>query len=138
MKITRREFTKTGLAAGALLGLGGVPAIAGPEHIIGKAIPSSGEHIPVIGLGTNRYGRNPRGDLREALARFHALGGSVIDTAPMYGESENMLGDLMADLDIRDEMFVATKVDKRGGREESDAQMNDSAAKLRTNNFELM
>ena len=56
MRITRRDFSKAGLGALSLAALGGGPAVAGPEHLIRKPIPSTGELVPVIGLGTNRYG----------------------------------------------------------------------------------
>ncbi len=140
MKITRREFTQAGLGTALLAAVPG--AMAGPHDLIRRAIPSSGEEIPVVGLGTNRYGVDAseaaRAPLREALSRFHALGGTLIDTAPMYRTSESVLGDLIAGLDIRDDLFVATKVDEEGGRDASDAQMNDSLAKLQTSSFDLM
>lgn len=142
MKITRREFTQASLSAGALLVTGGHAALAGPSDLITKAIPSSGEKIPVIGLGTNRYGVDTseaaRAPLRSALRRFHELGGTLIDTAPMYRSSEAVLGDLIAELGLRDELFVATKVDKTGGRDDSDAQMQESTQRLRTKEFDLM
>ncbi len=140
MKITRREFTKAGLGTALLAAVPG--AIAGPEDLIRRPIPSSGEEIPVVGLGTNRYGVDTsdaaRAPLRESLARFHELGGTVVDTAPSYRTSESVLGDLIDGLGIRDEIFLATKVDKTEGREASDAQMNDSLAKMRTSSFDLM
>ena len=141
MKITRRDFGKASLGAASLVALGG-PAMAGPEHMIKKAIPSSGEMVPVIGLGTNRYGvgtsEAERAPLRAALERFHQLGGTVIDTAPMYRSSESVLGDLIADLGIRDDLFIATKADKEPGGEPTRQQMLDSARKLKTGTFDLM
>lgn len=139
----RREFTKASLGAASLaaLGPGLGPAFAGPEHLIRKVIPSSGELIPIIGLGTNRYGVDEseasRAPLRAALNRFHELGGALIDTAPQYRTSESVLGDLIADLEIRDDLFVATKTDKSSAVETS-AQMQDSARKLKTSKFDLM
>ena len=56
MNITRRNFSKAGLGAISLAAMGAGSALAGPEHMIRKAIPSSGEMVPVIGLGTNRFG----------------------------------------------------------------------------------
>jgi aryl-alcohol dehydrogenase-like predicted oxidoreductase len=142
MKISRRAFNKAGLGAVSLAALGGGNAIAGPEHLIRKAIPSSGELVPVIGLGTNRYGvgddAEKRAVLRAALKRFHELGGTVIDTAPSYRSSEAVLGDLIADLGIRDDLFVATKTDKTPGGDATDAQMRDSQARLQTEAFDLM
>jgi aryl-alcohol dehydrogenase-like predicted oxidoreductase len=142
MRLTRREFTQAGLSAGAFLAIGGQAVVAAPDDLIRKAVPSTGEMIPVIGLGTNRYGVNEsaaaRASLRAALERFHGLGGTLIDTAPMYRSSERVLGELMSELGIRNDMFIATKVDRTGGRDDSDAQMNDSTAKLKTKTFDLM
>ena len=135
----RREFTKASLGAASLAVLS--PVIAAPEHIIRKTIPSSGELIPIIGLGTNRYGVDAsaasRAPLRAALQRFHTLGGTLIDTAPQYRTSETVLGDLIADLGIRDDLFIATKTDKSRAAE-TDVQMQSSAEKLKTSKFDLM
>ena len=141
MSLTRRDFNKAGLGLATTLAVGGT-AYAGPEHQLKRAIPSSGEMIPVIGLGTNRYGvgasPEARAPLRAALKRFAELGGTVIDTAPMYRSSETVLGDLIDGLGIRDELFIATKTDRDAGGEATDAQMRDSQRKLRTETFDLM
>lgn len=141
MKISRREFSKAAFAAGALLVGGGPAAFAGPAGVIRRPIPSTGEMIPIIGLGTNRYGvggsEEARAPLKEALARFHEWGGTVIDTAPSYRTSESVLGDLMAELSMRDDMFVATKVDKEDPGDVV-GQIRDSQSKLRTESFELI
>lgn len=141
MTITRRNFNKAGLGALSLAAFGG-NALAGPEHLIKKAIPSSGELVPIIGLGTNRYGVGDdvaqRAVLRAALRRFQQLGGTVIDTAPMYRSSESVLGDLIADLGIRDDLFIATKTDKDSGAAATATQMQDSQGKLKTEVFDLM
>lgn len=141
MTITRREFNMAAIAAGALITSGGPAAFAGPAGVIKRPIPSSGEMIPVIGLGTNRYGvgdsEQARAPLQEALARFHKLGGTLIDTAPSYRTSESVLGDLISELGIRDEMFVATKVDRESPAA-VDTQIRDSQRKLQTESFELL
>jgi len=141
MTITRREFNKASLGALSLAALGG-NALAGPENLVRKAIPSSGETVPIIGLGTNRYGVGndveKRAVLRAALSRFHELGGTVIDTAPMYRNSESVLGDLIADLGIRDELFIATKTDEDGGAAATVAQMQRSQDVLKTSTIDLM
>ena len=141
-RISRRDFTKSTLAACGLVAAGGPAALAGPADIIRRRIPSTGELIPIMGLGTNRYGvgtsPDERAPLREALARFHELGGKVIDTAPGYRTSESVLGELISNLGVRDELFVATKVDRDGGRDDSVAQIRDSAGKLRTETIDLM
>jgi aryl-alcohol dehydrogenase-like predicted oxidoreductase len=142
MKLTRRDFNKAGLGALSLAALGSGHALAGPEHLIRKAIPSSGELVPVIGLGTNRYGvgddTEKRALLRAALKRFQELGGTIIDTAPMYRSSEAVLGDLIADLGIREDLFIATKADKEPGGEATVAQMQESQRRLQTDSFDLM
>ena len=141
-RISRREFTRSTIAACGLLAAGAPGAFAQPGNVIRRGIPSSGEMIPIVGLGTNRYGVGPapeeRAPLREALARFHELGGRVIDTAPGYRTSESVLGDLMGDLGIGDELFLATKVDRDGGRDQSLAQIRESADKLGTDTIDLM
>ena len=141
-RISRRVFTRTTLAACGLVAAGGPAALATPADVIKRRIPSSGEFIPIMGLGTNRYGvgtaPGERAPLREALARFHELGGTVIDTAPGYRTSESVLGDLMAELGIRERLFLATKVDRDGGRDDSLAQIRDSARRLGTATIDLM
>jgi aryl-alcohol dehydrogenase-like predicted oxidoreductase len=142
MNISRRNFSKAGLGAISLAAMGTGNALAGPEHIIRKAIPSSGETVPIIGLGTNRFGvgddSQKRALLQATLRRFHQLGGTVIDTAPMYRSSESVLGDLIANLGIRRALFVATKTDKDGGADATDAQMRESQRRLQTQKFDLM
>ena len=141
MAITRRDFARASLGIGATLVLGKRPVFAGPADIIKKAIPSSGEKVPIVGVGTNRYGvgtsNESRAPLRAALRRFHQLGGTVIDTAPQYRSSESVFGDLIADLGIRDDLFIATKAD-RSDQDAVDAQMNQSLQKLRTERFDAM
>ena len=141
MSVTRREFNKTALLAGGAIALVGSSSIAAAENVIRKAIPSSGEEIPIVGLGTNRYGvgtsDEARKPLRAALNRFRELGGTVIDTAPSYRTSESVLGDLIADLGIRDDLFVATKADQSSSEAVS-GQMQESLGKLKTNSFDLM
>jgi len=89
-----------------------------------RSIPSSGERLPIVGLGTYRVfdipEGQPRDQQREVLRRFHAAGGRVVDTSPMYGEAERVLGELAAELGITDDLFFATKVWARGEREAHD------------------
>ncbi len=85
-----------------------------------RPIPSSGERIPVIGIGTARrydVGATPaeRDPLKAVLARFPELGGKLIDTAPGYGAAETVTGDLIKQLGNRDKLFLATKVSSRTG-----------------------
>lgn len=142
MKYSRREFAKAGLGVASLAALGGRTALAGPEHLIRKAIPSSDEMLPIVGLGTNRFGvgesEAARAPLRAALERFHRLGGAVIDTAPMYRTSEKVLGSLIAELGIREDLFLGTKTDRTDGSAAVAEQMNESLARLQTKKIDLM
>jgi aryl-alcohol dehydrogenase-like predicted oxidoreductase len=116
MPITRRETLKAG--AGAVVTLGASNVLAQSSAVIQKTIPSSGETIPPVGIGTNRYGvgdsEAERAPLRDTMARFVELGGKVMDTASVYGSSEVVIGDLAGELGIRDQLFLVTKTDIRG------------------------
>lgn len=81
-----------------------------PPALITRAIPATGQRLPVIGVGTNSFTESKRMDLRVLLNRMVELGGSVVDTAPVYGESEQVIGELMAELGIRERIFLATKI----------------------------
>lgn len=112
---SRRRMLQGGLCT--TLGLAAGPAFcASPASaLITRPIPSSGERIPVIGLGTIWF-RNAQYDaLYAVLQRMYALGGTLIDTAAAYGESEQVIGRALARLGIRNRMFIATKFDSGGG-----------------------
>ncbi len=107
-----------------------------------RAIPSTGEEIPVVGLGTWRGFDIGRGDAERAPRRavLETLldgGGAVVDSSPMYGRAEGVAGDLLADMGRRDEAFIATKVWTRG-RAAGIAEMEDSFRLLRTDTVDLM
>ena len=107
-----------------------------------RAIPSSGEKLPVIGLGTWRtfdvdLTPDNRKQLEDVLALFVKFGGRVIDSSPMYGQAEEVIGDLTATLGIRDKLFLATKVWTRG-KESGISSMERSMARLRTKRIDLM
>jgi diketogulonate reductase-like aldo/keto reductase len=100
-----------------------------------KPIPSTGEQIPVIGLGTWQVfdvGDGDRDPLREVLK---LLDGNVVDSSPMYGTSESVAGDLMAE--VKKRLFVATKV-WTSGRAEGIRQMDTSFKRLRVQQMDLM
>ena len=113
-----------------------------PAPLLTRPIPSSGEKLPVIGVGTNRY--NPTTDeermsRKAVLAGLTAAGAKVIDTAPSYGESERVIGDLLAEIGNRGRCFLATKVTARGGtREEGEAMLEASRQKLRSDRLDLV
>jgi aryl-alcohol dehydrogenase-like predicted oxidoreductase len=141
MQFTRRELLKAGVAAGAALLL---PASlrAQTPALIEKKIPSSGEALPVIGLGTARRYESVTSDaerapLRETVREFKALGGKVIDSSPTYGTAEAVVGDLVAELKIRDGLFFATKV-STSGREAGVRQIEHSFKLLHTPKIDLV
>ena len=112
------------------------------EEIQKRIIPVSGESIPVVGLGTWRtFDVNPGGDgttpLRNVVNNLVNKAGSVIDSSPMYGSSEAVVGDLSDDLRLRKKVFLATKVWTRG-KEAGIRQMEDSFRKMKTNTMDLM
>jgi aryl-alcohol dehydrogenase-like predicted oxidoreductase len=107
-----------------------------------RVIPSSGAMLPVVGCGTWQafdVGAAPeeRAPLAEVLGVLFAAGGSVIDSSPMYGRAEGVVGDLLATMGAREKAFLATKV-WTSGREAGIAQMQRSLALLRTDRIELM
>ncbi|MBI1995861.1 MAG: aldo/keto reductase, partial [Deltaproteobacteria bacterium] len=107
-----------------------------------RPIPRTGESLPVIGLGTwQTFDAGPtaaeRAPLRGVLGEFVKLGGSVIDSSPMYGRSETVVGELAAELNLHKKLFLATKV-WTSGREEGIRQMEQSLAKLRVSRVDLM
>lgn len=139
--ISRRTFNKLGLGALSLGTFGGNPVIADEHGLVKRPIPSSGEMLPIVGLGTNRYGvgesDEKRAPLIASLERFHGLGGTCVDTAPSYRDSEAVLGDLITDLGIREDLFIATKID-RSDAQESAEQMKVSLRRLKIATFDLI
>src|ERR1700689_3512728 len=109
-KLSRRDEARLTLAVGVGALCASRSFAADPAALITKAIPSSGQRLPVIGIGTNAFSEARHDDLRPVLKRMAELGGSVIDTAPAYGESEQVIGELVAELGIRDRIFLATKL----------------------------
>jgi diketogulonate reductase-like aldo/keto reductase len=107
-----------------------------------KPIPSTGEPLPVIGVGTWQtfdVGADAaaRAPLREVLKLMTQAGRGVVDSSPMYGSSEAVAGDLMAELGMRDKLFVATKV-WTSGRDAGAKQMQTSFKRLRVERMDLM
>jgi aryl-alcohol dehydrogenase-like predicted oxidoreductase len=143
--MSRREALKMATTTGAGLALGHLawPFAADAQGApILKAIPKGGEKLPVIGLGTNTYGvKTPEemAPLREVLRAMPAAGGTLIDTAPGYGRSEIVLGELIAELGNRDKFFLATKVTAPNGDVAAGtAMLEESFKRLKTDRIELM
>jgi aryl-alcohol dehydrogenase-like predicted oxidoreductase len=130
------------LAAGAA-GLRSQGVVAREMKAMGKRpVPRTGELLPVIGVGTWRTfdvgpGDAARAELREVLRGMVALGGSVVDSSPMYGEAERVVGDLASELGLHKTLFLATKV-WTSGRESGIRQMEASLKLMRTERLDLM
>jgi len=154
--LSRRDAIRLGVGAGVFLTLDKLPmlhvrsaaaeapGLTAAPSLIERAIPSSGEKLPVVGIGTARSYEAPTPEelpvLRDVLRRFPELGGKLLDTAPSYGRAEIVVGDALAELENRDKYFLATKVSVRGGgdRGAAAAQMEDSLKRLKTDHIDLM
>jgi diketogulonate reductase-like aldo/keto reductase len=130
----RRRALLAALAAGAA---------AKPLHAamptVSRNIPSTGEALPVIGLGTWQA-FDVRGDtsqLREVIKVLTVMGGRVVDSSPMYGAAESVLGELVGELGVRDKLFFATKV-WTSGRAEGIRQMETSFKRMGVPRMDLM
>ena len=146
MTLSRRDLLKIGAGASAAVALGVRPGFGrGPSvplDLVLRPIPSTGEKIPVVGIGTSRRydvgaSAAERDPLRETLSVFRELGGTLIDTAPSYGNAEVVVGDLVSELGFRDDLFFATKV-RTEGREAGEAEIASSFERLRTDRFDLL
>ena len=142
--MTRREAARLigATAGGLLLPIERAQANAESSAMLTRAIPSSGEKLPVIGLGTWQafdvdLTSDNRRQLGDVLSLFVKLGGRVIDTSPMYGRAEEMIGELATALGIQDKIFLATKVWTRG-KENGIKSMERSMALLRAKRIDLM
>ena len=139
--MTRREAAKViGGTAAALV----FPVSVEGDSLtmLTRIIPCSGEKLPVIGLGTWRafdvdLTAEIRSQLEDVLSRFVELGGRVIDSSPMYGRAEQVIGELTSSLGIREKLFLATKVWTRG-KQNGIESMERSLTLFRTNRIDLM
>ncbi|MGB8337840.1 MAG: aldo/keto reductase [Burkholderiales bacterium] len=145
MNLYRRRTLKRLSVIGAGLAASSLPLrkIHAQEKILMRKIPKTGEALPAVGLGSWQsfdISNNDAGELakaKEVLKRFVELGGRVIDSSPMYGASESVLGDLAAQLNIHKQLFVATKV-WTSGRDAGIRQMQESMKKLKVEKLDLM
>jgi len=118
--LTRREYLKyTALAGGALALRPSLLNAFDSGELIQRAIPSSGEKLPIVGLGSSAtFSSLARSEdaslLRDVMSTFLTNGGTVFDTAPSYGASEEVAGGIVQDLDLRQKIFWATKLNVAG------------------------
>jgi aryl-alcohol dehydrogenase-like predicted oxidoreductase len=142
MRMSRRELLEAGIGVGASIFLPSISLLAQAAPLIQRKIPSTGESLPVIGIGTaRRYEavttEAERAPLREVLRQLKEMGGKVVDTAPSYGTAEMVVGDLVAELNIRGSLFIATKVGVHG-RDAGIEQVEQSSKRLRTPTIDLI
>ena len=141
MNTFRRRLLRiaAGCAALALVNKNALAQKSAPQE---RPIPRSGERLPVVGIGTwQTFDVAPqaaeRTELGDVLRRFVALGGRVVDSSPMYGQAERVVGDLTGELGLRDRLFFATKV-WTSGRDAGIRQMENSLRLMRTDRMDLM
>jgi aryl-alcohol dehydrogenase-like predicted oxidoreductase len=144
----RREFLGTSAIASAslLFGTGSLSPMlraASPKGMLRRPIPSTGELVPAIGMGTSGSFQVPADSaeytaLKEVLKRFFAGGGTLIDTAPTYGNAEDNLGPLLAEGGYRKQAFIATKLSGVNGRDAGFAQFASTLKRLGTDKVELL
>ena len=141
--LSRRDALRGALALSASACLStpllGAPGPALP--LITKAIPSSGEKLPAIGLGTDKFELDEREPIITEIQRMEQLGGKVIDTAAAYGDSETLIGEALDG--IRERMFIATKLTLSGRGMHADgvggqASFERSLMRLRTTKVDLL
>jgi diketogulonate reductase-like aldo/keto reductase len=133
--------TSTDPATEARTGMSTTTA-ASSAHVLVRPIGRSGESVPVIGMGSSNtfdVGVTPdeRAPLLDVLRELSAAGGSIIDTSPMYGRSEGVLGDLIEESRLRPKLWIATKVWTKG-REAGDQQIAASMRELKVARLDLL
>jgi aryl-alcohol dehydrogenase-like predicted oxidoreductase len=144
MDLSRRDFIRAGIGMGAAMLVPSSELLAQAAPLLQKKIPSSGESIPIIGLGTARRYEEVTSDaekvpLRETILKFKEVGLKVIDSSPSYGTAEAVVGEIVEGLKIRDALFIATKVSlRKDGRDEGLKQIEQSFKRLRTNKIDLI
>ena len=141
-RLSRREAIRAGVLTGAASALAPWTTAAAqqPAPLLTRPIPSTGEKLPVIGLGANAYGVSAPDDIaarREVLQRMPELGATVVDTAANYGRSEEVIGGVVRELGVRDRLFIATKFMEETA-EAGRASVEASFRKLQTNRIDLM
>jgi aryl-alcohol dehydrogenase-like predicted oxidoreductase len=138
---TRRQFLASSLAGSVYLTQ--FAHAAANEKLLRRPIPSSGELVPAIGMGTSGSFQVPADGgeyqaLKDVIKRFFDGGATLIDTAPTYGNAEDNLGPLLSEGGYRKKAFIATKLSGVTGREAGLAQFNETLRRLKTEKVELL
>jgi aryl-alcohol dehydrogenase-like predicted oxidoreductase len=137
---TRRQFLGS---SAVILACSTLPIHAAGKAMLKRPIPSSGEMVPVIGMGTSGSFQIPANGpeyqaLKEVLKRFFDGGATLIDTAPTYGNAEDNLGPLLAEGGYLKKAFIATKLSGVTGRDAGLEQFNDTLRRLKTDKVDLL
>lgn len=142
--LSRREALAALAATGGAVLLDPFSSFAKNEAkmILETKIPSTGEMLPAVGLGSWQQfdvgtGASERAPLKDVLKKMNELGGKLVDASPMYGRAEQVIGDLTTELKLNDRFFFATKVWTTGKQEGID-QMNASLQKMKRKKIDLM
>jgi aryl-alcohol dehydrogenase-like predicted oxidoreductase len=144
LSFSRRRVLQAGVAAGVAATVGTTVASAATPAkpaVLMRTIPSTGEKIPAVGVGTNAFGvtaAEELAELRKVLQAMPGLGGSLIDTAQAYGTSEEVIGKLLADLGNRDKFFLATKTPLAGDISGGAAVLDRSFRRLQVSKIDLL
>jgi len=140
----RRALAGTaGVALASVLSRFPSTAQAAEEPVMTRPIPHGGERLPVVGIGTAvifdfEGDAEKHAARREVIRRLVAGGGRLIDTAHAYGRAEDRLGEIVAELGVRDKLFLATKFSYASDRADATASMRDSLHRLKTDRVDLM
>ncbi|GAB3936850.1 aldo/keto reductase [Larkinella terrae] len=140
---SRREALRLLALSASALGVNGLTGFSSltQSTMLNRTIPSTKEKLPVVGIGTwqtfDASGASAHDELLQTLKAVHKAGGKLIDSSPMYGRSEEVVGTLTAASGIQNQFFYATKVWTRG-REAGIQQMDESMRKMQRSSMDLM
>ncbi|MGH7469144.1 MAG: aldo/keto reductase [Longimicrobiales bacterium] len=149
---SRREAIRMGLAAGVGLSIGRLPlsaqqldtlAFQAQLPLVTRAIPSSGERIPAVGIGTNRFSTTPPETAKvlcDVLRKLSEVGGKVVDTARGYRTSEEVIGSCIKEIGNRDKLFIVTKfsIGGRGADADPKAGLDLAFSRLQMDKIDVM
>jgi aryl-alcohol dehydrogenase-like predicted oxidoreductase len=141
---SRRDFLRGCAAAVAATALP-APLLASEKNpataLLTRAIPSTGERLPIVGLGTNAYSVTDPAEIakrRAVVARLIDMGARVIDTARAYGDSELVVGRILQELELRDHVFLATKTPIQGALADPAQIVAETFRRLGTDTVDLL
>jgi aryl-alcohol dehydrogenase-like predicted oxidoreductase len=140
-EFSRRRVMQAGVAAGVAFAMRGALAAEARLPQILKTIPSTGEKLPAVGVGTNAFtatAAEELAELKRVLTSLPELGGKVVDTARGYGISEEVIGKLLADIGNRDKIFLATKTPLGGDVSAGKAVLDESFRRLQVSKLDLL